>query len=211
MKHLIIIGARGWGREVYALSKYCKGYQTEFDVRGFLDDKYDALEGRQGYPPIIGSVEDYSPLSDDVFVCALGDNKWRKYYADIMLNKGGIFINLIHRSAYLGQNTTLGYGCVISHEVSISCDITIGNFVNFQRFVDIGHDAKIGNYCSLGNKCFVGGGAIIGDNATIQTGAIVLPHINVGNNATVGAGAIVIKKVKEGNTVYGNPAKVLKY
>ena len=211
MKQLIIIGARGWGREVYALVKYSRGYQTEFEIKGFLDDKSDALAGMAGYPPILDSVEDYEPQPNDVFCCALGDNYWRKHYADIIISKGGRFINLIHKSAYIGQNTRLGQGCIISHEVSISCDIEIGDFVNFQRLVDIGHDVKIGNFCSLGTKSFIGGGVCIGDETIVHTGAIVLPHINIGSNCTVGAGAVVIKKVKDGDTVIGNPAKVLKY
>ena len=209
MKHLLIIGARGWGREIYALTKFCIGYQTDFVVKGFLDDKKDALDGIIGYPSIISTVEDYIPEQDDVFICALGDNIWRKHYAEIIMNKGGVFINLIHKTAYIGQNTKIGVGCVISHEVSISCDIEVGNFVNFQRLADIGHDAKIGNFCSLGNKSFLGGGAHIGDGTIVQTGAIVLPHIHVGKNCTVGAGAVVIKKIKDGETVYGNPAKKL--
>jgi sugar O-acyltransferase (sialic acid O-acetyltransferase NeuD family) len=211
MKHLVIIGARGWGREVYTQAKFSVGYLEEYDIKGFLDDKTDALDGMDGYPPILGSVEDYEIQDDDVFVCALGDNDWRKYYAEIILKKGGLFINLIHKLAYVGQNTKLGKGCVIGHAVSISCDITIGHFVNFQRLVDIGHDAHIGSYCSLGCKSFIGGGASIDDGTIVQTGAIILPHIKVGKNCTVGAGAVVIKKVKDGDTVYGNPAKVLKF
>ena len=71
MKNLIIIGARGWGREVYAHAQYSHGYLEDYDIKGFLDDKADALDGMNGYPPILGSVEDYKPQSDDVFICAL--------------------------------------------------------------------------------------------------------------------------------------------
>ena len=44
MKKLLIIGARGWGREVYGMLPSCLGYGTEFQVKGFLDDKSDALD-----------------------------------------------------------------------------------------------------------------------------------------------------------------------
>ena len=211
MKQLLIIGARGWGREVFALTKFCRGYQTEFVVKGFLDDNTDALSGMNGYPPIIDSVENYIPQQEDVFICALGDNKWKKHYADIIVLKGGEFMNLIHKTAYVGQNTRLGFGCIVCHEASISCDVKVGNFVTFQRLADIGHDVRIGSYSTLGTKSFMGGGARLGENSTIQTGAIVLPHITIGNNCTVGAGSVVIRKVKDGHTVFGNPAKRVEY
>ncbi len=211
MKHLIIIGARGWGREIYALAQYCRGYGTEFDIKGYLDDKASALDGMSGYPPIIDSVENYVPKPDDVFTCAMGDAHWKRHYAEIMLRKGGKFISLIHKNAYIGQNTTLGMGCIVCNDVCISCDIKIGNFVTFQRLVDVGHDCCIEDFAHMGDKSFMGGFAHLGEESTIQTSGIVLPHVSVGKHCLVGAGAVVIRKVKDGQTVYGNPAKVLKY
>ena len=38
MKHLLIIGARGYGRGVYDIARSMKTYQKEFDIKGFLDD-----------------------------------------------------------------------------------------------------------------------------------------------------------------------------
>ena len=53
MKNLLIIGARGFGREVYNTALESVGYEKEFIVKGFLDGKSDALNGYEGYPPII--------------------------------------------------------------------------------------------------------------------------------------------------------------
>lgn len=209
MKNLLIIGARGWGREVFGMLPNCLGYGTEFIVKGFLDDKVDALANFDDYPPIIDSVEHYQPQHDDVFVCALGEPKWKRHYAEIMLAKGGEFINLIHRTAYVGKNTVLGKGCIISKEASISCDITIGDFVTLQRLATIGHDAHLGDYCNIGAMCFMGGGASIGEESLVFPGSNILPHISVGNKCVVGAGAVVVRRVKDNTTVFGNPAKVM--
>ena len=70
MKHLIIIGARGWGREIFSLAMNCIGYQTEYDIKGFLDDKTNALDGLSGYPSIIDSVENYQIQPEDVMLLA---------------------------------------------------------------------------------------------------------------------------------------------
>ena len=59
MKHLIIIGARGAGRETFLTATKSFGYGHEFDIKGFLDGKTDALDGLPGYPPILSSVESY--------------------------------------------------------------------------------------------------------------------------------------------------------
>ena len=84
MKHLLIIGARGFGREIYRTFIHTEFYLSkQIDVKGFLDDKADALDGLNGdWPPIVGAVESYEVQEDDVFFCALGDSHWRKHYAE---------------------------------------------------------------------------------------------------------------------------------
>lgn len=211
MKNLLIIGARGWGREVSLLAQHSLGYGTEFQIKGFLDDKTDALAGLIGYPPIIGSVEHYEPKEDDVFICALGDVRYKKHYAEIILNKGGEFINLIHEKAFVSRGVDMGFGCILGASVSLSCELFIGNFVTFGEGAIVGHDSRIGDYCHLSARCFLGGGVVLGEGVTMHPGSMVLPHKEVGNYATIGALSVVTKKVREGVTVYGNPALMLKY
>lgn len=211
MKHLLIIGARGFGREVFCLAQQSVGYGTEYDIKGFLDDKTTALDGYEGYPPIVSSVENYTLQPDDVFACALGDVSYKKKYAEMILAKGGKFINIIHKTASVSNNVRMGIGCIVSAYVSLSCDVEIGSFVTFQRFAAIGHDAHIGDYCHLNTNSFMGGFSRLGCLVTLWTGASVLPHMVVENNVIVGAGAVVIKRAKSDTTVYGNPAKELRY
>lgn len=211
MKHLIIIGARGWGREIYTIAQNCIGYNINFDIKGFLDDKSEALNGMLGYPPILTSPETYIVEPDDVFITALGDAHWKKHYTELMLSKKAEFINLIHKESSIGKNTKIGIGCIMDSNVSISCDIEIGNFVTFQGYAIVGHDAKIADYAHLGVRTFMGGYSELGKAATLQTGSIVLPHIHIGNDATVGAGSVAIRKVQNNTTVFGVPAKKVQF
>lgn len=104
MKHLIIVGARGWGREVSWLATGCVGYGTKFDIKGFLDDKADALDGLGDYPPILGPVETYIPKEDDVFVIALGYPGPKMEYARKIEEKGGgSLTSYIKRLSYIPQ------------------------------------------------------------------------------------------------------------
>ena len=85
MKNLVIIGARGYGREVYNLATQCKGFNKEYVIKGFLDDNTEALNSFEGYPQIISPVEIYVPKENDIFVCALGSVKWKKHYVELIL------------------------------------------------------------------------------------------------------------------------------
>jgi len=211
MKHLIIIGARGFGRETFSLAKSCEGYGVSFVVKGFLDDKSDALQGFNGYPPILDSVESYVPGEEDVFICALGVVKWKKHYADIILQKGGVFINLIHPSVILNDNVRLGIGLIVFHGTFISNDITIGNFVTIHNYCIFGHDIAIGDWCHIGAFSFMGGFAMLEEEVTLNVRSTVLPKVRVRSKAAVGASSLVIKSVKENTTVFGSPAQILKF
>jgi len=207
MKQLLIIGARGFGREVYNLFLKCKEAGLDVECKGFLDSKSDALEDFPNYPPIISSVEDYVIQPDDVFVCALGNVKYKQQYVTYMKEKGAQFISLIHPKAEIDLNTKIGEGCIIRSYASISCDVIIGDFVTIMAFVAIGHDVRIGDWSHLGAHCFMGGFSKLGTMVTMHPGARLLPHKEAMDGSTIGAGSIAISKVKENTTVFGIPAK----
>jgi sugar O-acyltransferase (sialic acid O-acetyltransferase NeuD family) len=211
MKNLIIIGARGYGREVHDLAKDCSGYNTAYTIKGFLDDKSDALNDFDNYPEIISSVEAYEVQENDVFVCALGSVQWKKHYIELILSKGGKFINLIHPTSFVNTNAVIGNGVIIFMYSNVSNDCVIEDFVTIQGFVGLGHDTKIGKWSHLNTYSFTGGFAVLEEEVCLHTRASVLPNIIVRKGATVGASSLAIKNVKEGTTVFGVPAKVLSF
>lgn len=211
MKNLLIIGARGWGREVYDIAKACIDAGADFSVKGFLDDKADALTGYENYPPIIGPVETYEIQKDDVFICALGDVHYKKLYADMILGKGGTFISLIHPTSVIGTNAKIGNGCVVGAYANLSNDTRIGDFVTISIRAGMGHDSTIGNFTHIGASCAISGFVTIGGSVTMHPGCVIVPHRKIGDNAVIGTGSVVLGNVKADVTVFGNPAKKIDF
>lgn len=213
MKHLLIIGARGFGREVYRTFIHTESYISgEIDVKGFLDDRVDALEGLDGdWPPIVGPVETYVIQPDDVFFCALGEAHWRKHYAEIIAKKGGHFINVIHYAALVSPIANLGEGIFIGPFTTISPNVTIGDHVMIQSFDDFGHDSVIGDYASIESYVFLGGYAKVGELSTMHTKSSIIPHKSIGKECVVGFGSVVMRNFKDGVHVFGNPAKIVDF
>lgn len=211
MKHLLIIGARGWGREVYGNAIDTVAYKNgEYDVKGFLDDKADALDGLRGeFPPILGPVETYDIQEDDVFFCALGDSNFRKKYVKIIEQKGGEFISIISPLAIVNSTAKVGNGTLLSCHSVISDNVEIGDHCIIQPFSIMGHDVKIGHYVSVEAYCFFGGYAEVGDMSSIHVRSTIIRHKKVGKGASVGAASVVLRNVRDNTNVYGNPAKII--
>ena len=211
MKNLIIIGARGFGRLMCSLIRQDSRYEKEFIIKGFLDDKSNALDEFNNYPPILSSVDNYTIEDNDYFICALGEPKYRKQYADIIRKKGGKFYTYIHPTSIVHSNVKIGEGVIILSFCHVANDTIIGDLCVIQGYSAIGHDVKIGNNCSLQCYSFLGGFAELEDNVMLHTRATILPHIKVEENAQVGAGSVCIKKVKANTSVFGIPAKKIEY
>lgn len=207
MKHLIIIGAGGMGRCLYSLATNGKGYQGIFDIKGFLDDNMSALDGFNGYPPMLAKIADYQVQEDDVFTCSIGDVQTKIKICESLKAKGAQFITLIHKNSSIGLNTKIGEGSIIDEGVHIDPDVTIGEQCLLQTQAIIGHDSIIEDYVRIDTHCSLVGGTIVKRGACIYTHAMINHNVVIGEDAVVGACSFVIKKVKPGTTVFGVPAK----
>lgn len=211
MKNLILIGAGGFGREIYDLSVQTKEHGVEYKVKGFLDDNLRALDKFDNYPPVISSIKDYMVEENDVFICAIGDISLKKKKVNLILEKGGVFLNLIHPTSIINSNVKLGKGIIILSYTNISNDCQIGSFTTIQPHCILGHDVKVGEYCHMNSFSFMGGESSLEEEVLLNTRSTLLPKVKVCRGAKVGAASLVIRNVKKDITVFGSPAKQLKF
>lgn len=208
MKKLIIIGAGGMGRTVYSNALESVGYGEKFVVKGFIDDNLQALDGFSNYPPVVGTIKDYEPETDDVFVSSIGGESRRQCMEEI-ISRGGEFMELIHKTARIYTNAKLGKGNFIGAYSVIGNDAVVGDYNMIQSYTVIGHDAKIGSWNRIDTHVTCVGGIVIEDEVNIHTSAIISHNVRIESGAHVGALSFVIRKVKAGTTVMGIPAKRL--
>lgn len=194
------------GRTMYDLARESHGYEEEFVIKGFIDDDLAALEGFSGYPPVVGTIADYQPLENDVFVCSIGGRSRSKCIQSV-LGKGGVFIPLIHKTARIGSNVVMGQGNQVGAFTTIAADAKIGDYNFIQSNTIIGHDVIIGSWNRIDSYVMCVGGTEIGDYNMIHTSAMINHNVKVGNNTMVGACSFVISNVEDDTTVAGNPAR----
>jgi sugar O-acyltransferase (sialic acid O-acetyltransferase NeuD family) len=205
-KNLVIISAGKLGREAFTWAAQAIAAGACLRIKGFLDDRPDALRGYGYDAGILGDVDRYAIEEDDVFIGAIGDPADKPRYYLPIVERGGRFINLVHPLANVGGNVRLGTGILVAPFASITCDVTVGNHVSVGALSNLGHDTAIGDWCQVSSHCGVNGNARLEEGAFLGSHACVIPGVRVGAWAYVGAGSVVVTDVESGIKVFGNPA-----
>ena len=200
MSQLVIIGASAMGRETFTYAT-ALGMQ----VKGFLDSRKNLLDDKPGYPPVLSSVEEYVVGIEDVFVCAVGDSVARRKFVELIEMRGGRFVSIIHPMAYVGQNVTIGDGCIICPNSTLTNDIQIGNHVIVNVNSSVSHDCSVGSFVTISPGCHIAGWCELKEDVFMGVHSAVVPHVSLGAGVFVAAGAVVTKSVDAGR-VMGVPA-----
>ena len=75
----------------------------------------------------------------------------------------------------------------------------------------MGHDVEIGKYCQINSFSFFAGYSKIHDQVQIGAHSKFIQNARAEELSVVGIGSLVLRKVKKGTTVFGSPAKEIKY
>jgi predicted dinucleotide-utilizing enzyme len=73
MKDIIIVGAGGLGREVLQWLTDINQKKETWKIKGFIDDNIHALKNYTYPKKVLGTIEDWKPSENEVFVCAISD------------------------------------------------------------------------------------------------------------------------------------------
>ncbi len=191
---ILIHGAGGHAKVAYSVA-----IANEREVIGFLDPNTD-LQSLFGLP--IYRSDPFRPDAEN-FV-AIGSNNIRMSIAEKL---PGPIATLIHPSAIISPEVSIGTGTLVCAGAIIQISTRIGShsIINTQASVD--HDCQIGSFVHVAPGATICGGVYVGDLALIGAGATVIPNIEIHSGATLAAGALAIEEVPRNETWIGVPAK----
>lgn len=206
MKDLIIVGAGGLGRKLFVCLRKLNIF-NKWNILGFIDDNPLALEGKKCDLDIIGTISDWVPEENQVFVMGISDTRIKRIVSDEMILKGAIFESIVSPECILGDYVEIGQGSVIMTPYNVESGVRIGKFVTLLGST-IALDGRLGDYSTTGGFANLTS-ASIGKEVYVGSHAVILSHVRVGDNAHIGVGSIVMNDVPSNTRVFGNPARVV--
>lgn len=211
MKDLVIIGAGGCGCEVLQWAKNINKVKVRWNIKGFIDDNLNALDGKKCSVGIISKIEEYCIQPNDEFVCCIGNSNIRKTVVEKLKAKGAVFATLIHPNAVIADSCMLGEGVIIYPYALISDNAIIGDGCIINMHSSVAHDSVLGKYCTISAHCDVTGMCTLGDRVFMGSTSHVVPNSKIGDDVYICAGSTVMTRVRSGMKVLGNPAKIVKF
>lgn len=211
MKNLIIIGAGGCGREVLQWAKDINKSEKRWNIKGFIDDDLNALEGKICDISVLSKINEYCIGSDDEFVCCIGSSNVRKIIVEKMKSKGAVFTTVIHPNALISDSCRLGEGVIVYPFALISDNAVIGDNCIINMYSSVAHDSVLGEYCTISAHCDITGMCRMGNRVFMGTSSHVVPGSKIGDDVYICAGSTVMTKVRSNVKVLGNPAKIVKF
>ena len=204
MYNIIIVGAGGFGREVYLWAKDSFDF-TKYQIKGFLSNNKSDLDNFDIKVGIIGDPDYYEVKENDRFLFAIGNVETKKRLVTKLKSKGAKFLTLIHTTAIVVDTARIGKGVVICPFCLVSDNVQLDDFVMMNTYATCGHDAKVGKYSILSPYAALNGFVKLENEVFVGTHATVIAYKKVGFQSKISANSVVMKDVLANRTVIGVP------
>jgi sugar O-acyltransferase (sialic acid O-acetyltransferase NeuD family) len=207
MLDVVIVGASGFGREVYRWAKDALS-AAEYRIKGFLSNRPDDLNGFGLDEKILADDTSYVVQENDRFIFAIGDIEAKKQIVESMKARNAKFLTLIHPTAIVASSARIGEGVILCPFVLVSDHVVIGDFVMMNFYSSCGHDTTVGRYSIFSPYSTANGGVNIGEEVFLGTHATVTPRRRIGSRVSINANSVAMQDIPERSFVFGVPGKV---
>ena len=204
MKNIAIMGASGQSKVIAEIALE-NGYDNIVFVD--LNPTIDML----GEYPVADEDTDLDNYIDEKydFIVGIGDAKIRRKVQEKLLSKGANVVSLVHPSAVVAYDATIGQGTVVMAGAVINPGTKIGDGCVINTGSTEDHDNTIGEYVHISVGAHTAGTVAIGDNTWLGIGAVVSNNLSICADCVIGAGAVVVKNIIKVGTYVGVTANII--
>jgi UDP-perosamine 4-acetyltransferase len=207
--NIILIGGGKYAGLLYNMfykQHHFMGYLDDVNERAYVEEVY--MLKRLGNS---GRADDFLKVSDNAVIAigSEGETACRGKYFNRLAQVGFQFPVLIHPTALIADNATIGKGTVIQYDAVIHPKVALGKNCVVSTKAIVGHDSVIGDNVYIAPGVIINGSVHVGNNTFLGTGAVVIQKRTIGNNCVIGASACVISDIDDNQKAVGVPAKVI--
>jgi len=186
-------------------------------VVGILDDDTSTHGKSIIGVPVLGNVSLEKALDlykskkfDEVAISVSTSIPFREKIFTEWTKAGIPFANIIHPSAVIGSNVSIGQGNIILAFCHIGACTKIGDNNFLSPYIDIEHHSFLGSHCSFGPGVLTSSSVDIADRVKFGTGVFIEPFIKIGSDSIISSGAIIVNHIPENSILKAKPNYVIK-
>jgi sugar O-acyltransferase (sialic acid O-acetyltransferase NeuD family) len=211
IKKIVIIGARGSGKDVLATLLRCNKKSKKYEILGFIDDDPKLKNKKIMGKKVLGGLEWFNHKRESVScVVAIGDSLIRKNIVKRLEEENVRFFSLVDPSVIYDDKLQVGNGTIIQAGSIINPDTKIGNHVFINLDSTIGHDCLLEDFTTISTGVHINGNCFIYEGAYIGSGTVTKEDTKIGKWSIIGAGSVVVNDVKANSVYKGTPSKFYK-
>lgn len=205
--NLIVIGAGGHGQVVVDAALRMCPPQHSIRLVGFLDDRSELFGASMLGLRVLGPTAALNGIAHDAVILGIGDNAVRRGLYERLRARGELFYSVVHPSAVVGRDVTIGAGSFVAAGVVINTGTVIGRNCILNTACSVDHHNVVDDHAHVAPGVHTGGEVEIGEGALLGIGSTIVPQRRIGAWSIVAAGACVTQSVPPGVTVAGVPAR----
>ncbi len=215
MKDIVLYGSGGMALEVVQLIEDLNDIEPTWNILGYIDD-FRGGQGElnpvvSGYK-ILGTHEAIGSFDSSVYwVIAVSSPSAKKELHDSLAQYNLKYATLVHPTAKISKNVTIGEGTIISYGCIVSVNVVLGAHIYLNMRTVVGHDTVIRDYSTCLIDSIVAGNVLINEGVLLGSNCVIKEKRTIGKNSKISMGAAVFFDVDENTAVMNRPPKSMRF
>src|SRR5579871_3371970 len=168
MSKVVLLGAGGIAIVAAEIARL-----SGLEIVGFLDDRAEKRGTNFCGTPVLGAFDMLPGLRRDVpqVVVAFANGRGRLAVAEKALSYGFHLPQLLHPSAIVSRDATIGHGAILMPGTIVNAGTRIGNNIILNTAATVDHECTIGDGVHIAPGTHLSGLVTIGDATWIGIGS----------------------------------------